>query len=223
MHRFNAYIAEFIGVFCLCFVGTAAIVLHSDNLMIVALAHGFVVIAMATATMTISGAHLNPAVSLALLFTKRQHYKDTIAYIFAQCLGAVAGCGMLFLLFPAEKLITSVGMVGTPSIGTSFNEINALISETVATFFLVFVIWGTAVRKDGNLTIAPILFGLVVIFDIFAIGKISGAAMNPARWAGPAIIGGQFTHAWVYCLGPMVGAGLAALIWDKLLSEKSAK
>jgi aquaporin TIP len=216
----RALLAEFIGVFTLCFAGIGGIILNGGDIVAVALVHGLAIATMAAATGATSGGHLNPAVSIAFLLTGKQEVKDTLLYIVAQCLGAIVACGVLMSVFPADKLMAAVGMAGTPSVGAGFTGTNAVVAEIVATFFLMFVIWGTAVRKDGVGSIAPLLIGLTVALDIIAIGGVSGAAMNPARWLGPALVGGNFADAWIYWVGPIVGAALAALLWKHVLGDE---
>lgn len=214
-------VAEFIGTFALIFIGVGAI--SADyitggklGLTGIALAHGLTIGVMASAVGAISGGHFNPAVTIALFFAQKIDSKNTLFYIVSQILGALCAAFLIKLSVPATVL-TAIGM-GTPSLGTDITVSMGLITEIILTFFLVFVIYGTAVDsrapKCGGLFI-----GLTVALDVMMGGPISGAAMNPARYIGPALMGGTLQNWWIYIVGPVVGGVLAALVYKHNLEK----
>ena len=217
----KALIAEFIGTFALIFIGVGAIAADHITggklgLTGIALAHGLTIGVMASAVGAISGGHFNPAVTIALWSVKKIDAKNAVGYVIVQCLGAIVAAILIKLAVPADAL-SAVGM-GTPALGLGITATMALITEIVLTFFLVFVIYGTAVDsrapKCGGLFI-----GLAVTLDIFMGGPISGAAMNPARHLGPALLGGGLANIWIYWVGPIVGGVLAAQVYKTQLEK----
>lgn len=216
--NFKAMLAEFIGTFTLIFIGVGAIAAdHLTNgavgLTGIAFAHGLAIAVMVTATAATSGGHLNPAVSLGILLSGNMSVKDFGGYVVAQCLGAIAASSLLMSALP-EIALDSVNY-GIPAVGESATASMAVVSEIVLTFFLVFVVFGTAVDKRAP-KMGGLFIGLTVALDIFMGGPISGAAMNPARWLGPAVISGDFLNAWVYWVGPLAGGALAAAAYAPL-------
>ncbi|MBI3602597.1 MAG: aquaporin [Candidatus Omnitrophica bacterium] len=214
-------IAEFIGTFTLIFIGVGAIAADQMTggklgLTGIALAHGLAIGVMVSATMAISGGHLNPAVTIGLWFVQKIDSASAIGYVAAQCLGAIFAALLIKGAVPAAVLM-AVGM-GTPALGSGITVSMALLTEIILTFFLVFVVYGTAVDarapKCGGLFI-----GLAVALDILMGGPISGAAMNPARYIGPALLGGGLQHWWIYWLGPICGGILATVIYRYQLEK----
>lgn len=220
--NFKAFIAEFIGTFTLIFIGVGAIASNYLNngatgLTGIALAHGLAIAVMATATAAISGGHLNPAVTIGLLSAGRINIANAIGYIIAQCLGAIAGAFLIKLCMPMTTL-AAVGM-GTPAIGAAIEPSMALITEIILTFILVFVIYGTAVDKRAP-QMGGLYIGLAVALDVLMGGPISGAAMNPARHLGPALLGGGMQNTWLYWVGPIIGGILAAQVYANIFEKK---
>lgn len=211
----KALVAEFIGVFALCFVGIFAIAnagAGATDLTGVAFAHGLAIAVMVAAFAAVSGAHFNPAVSLAMLITKRIDTKGFVGYTFAQILG-----GAVAAIIASIVLGNPAVASGTPAIAEGVTATNALIAEIVCTFFLVAVIFGSAVDKR-NSGQAPLYIGLVIVAAILAVGPISGAALNPARYIGPAIVGGAFgPNFWVWIVGPCVGGLIAGLLYQNVI------
>lgn len=215
----KALIAEFIGTFTLIFIGVGAIAGNFLNsgatgLTGIALAHGLAIAVMVSATAAISGGHLNPAVTIALFTAKKINAQNTIGYIIAQCAGALLAAALIKLCLPAAAL-SAVGM-GTPAPASGAPISSVFITEFILTFFLVFVVYGTAVDKRAP-KLAGLFIGLTVTLDILMGGPISGAAMNPARHFGPALLGGGTQYIWLYWLGPVSGGVLAALVYKKFL------
>ena len=217
----KALIAEFIGTFTLIFIGVGSIVADYISggklgLTGIALAHGLAIGVMVSATAAVSGGHLNPAVTISLWSAKKINTINAIGYIIAQCLGAIFAAFLIKLSVPADAL-SAVNM-GTPALGHGITPQMGLVTEIILTFFLVFVVYGTAVDsrapKCGGLFI-----GLTIALDILMGGPISGGAMNPARYMGPALLGGGLQNAWIYWVGPIAGGVLAAQIYKTQLEK----
>jgi len=207
-------VAELIGTFALCFIGILSIDASKGDLMIPAFAHGLVLVVFISAFGAVSGGHFNPAVTLAMIVSKRIKPDVGIAYMVSQVLGGVlAGLAVIACGF---TVATVTG--GTPAPGPTITMMSAIIAETILTAFLVFAVLGTAVDKRAP-KIGGIGIGLTVTFDILAGGPISGGAMNPARWLGPALVSREnLGNAAIYLTGPFIGCILAVLIYDKLIA-----
>ena len=216
------FVAEFIGIFALVFVGSGAIMMarhtnSSSALVSVALAHGLILAIMVTATMRISG-HLNPAVTIGFLVTRRIEPMMAGIYIVAQLLGAVLAAYVLKATMPAELFAAARG--GGQSIALEVTFAQAFTLEMIATFFLTFVVFGTAVDPNAP-RVGGFAIGFAVAADILAIGPLTGASMNPARSIGPAVASGIFEGQVIYWAGPIVGAIAAALIYDFLFLRRA--
>ena len=218
-------VAEFIGTFTLIFIGVGAI--HHfggvpGDLLAIALAHGLAIAVMVSATGGISGGHLNPAVTIGLLVGGKINLKKSIAYWIAQLAGATAAAFLLLFIFKhqpgteAAKIIAS----GTPKLAANgISYIQGIVIEAVLTFFLVFVVYGSAV--DGRAPkIGGLAIGLTVALDILFGGPLTGAAMNPARTFGPALASNFWVDHSVYWIGPMLGGGLAGLVYGRFLIKQ---
>lgn len=218
----KALIAEFVGTFALIFVGVGAIAANhmtdgALGLTGIALAHGLTIAVMVSATAAVSGGHINPAVTFGALLTKKIDAANAVGYIIAQCLGAIVAAAMIKVAVPAEAL-TAVGM-GTPALGEGISPGMGLIMEIILTFFLVFVVFGTAIDSRAP-RVGGLFIGLTVALGIMVGGPITGAAMNPARHLGPALLGGGMGQVWLYWVGPLVGGALAALLYHHTLEKK---
>jgi aquaporin Z len=211
------FVAEFIGTFALVFIGGGAI-MASDlaknpaAITQVALAHGLILAMMVTATMRISG-HFNPAVTLGFLAARRIEPIMAMVYVIAQIFAAVVAAYALKSLFPAA--IAASSRLGGQSVSIEVSTLQAIVLEAIATFFLVFVIFGTAVDSRAP-KVGGIAIGLTVAADILAIGPLTGASMNPARSFGPAVVSGIFEGQAVYWIGPIIGGLAAALLYESL-------
>jgi MIP family channel proteins len=216
-------VAEFIGTFTLIFVGVGAI--HNNpGLLGVALAHGLAIAVMVSATGGISGGHLNPAVTFGVLVGGKIDFKGAIAYWISQLAGATAA-GLLCVWLLGTAAVSG----GTPDIPLAADPValtgvvsfaQAVAIEAVLTFFLVFVVYGTAVDlrapKIGGLAI-----GLTITMGILFGGPLTGGAINPARTFGPALASGHWNNHAVYWIGPMLGGALAGLIYGRFLIKES--
>jgi MIP family channel proteins len=219
---FRRSLAEALGTFGLVFIGTGSVITKyfpdaNYGVLGVAVAHALVLSVMITATMSISGGHLNPAVTLGLLAARRTTPSTAGAYIVAQLVGAVLASLLIKTIYPVA--VWRAASLGTPSIAGSITLPQALIVETVLTFFLVSAVFGTCVNPDAP-KVGGFGVGLVLLFDIIVGGPLTGAAMNPARAFGPALVSGQWVGHLVYWVGPLVGGLLAALFWEHLLLPK---
>ena len=214
------FAAEFIGIFGLVFVGGGAIMSdalsNTHSIVAVAMAHGLILALMVTATMRISG-HLNPAVTIGFLVTKRIEPMMAVVYIIAQILGAVIAAYALKAVFPAD--VAAATRLGGQSLALDVTMSQGILIEAIATFFLVFVIFGTAVDPHAP-KVGGFAIGLTIAADILAIGSRTGASMNPARSFGPAIASGVFEAQIVYWVGPILGAVVAALLYDGLFLRR---
>jgi MIP family channel proteins len=178
----------------------------------IAFAHGLILALMVTATMRISG-HLNPAVTAGFLVTRRIEPMMAVVYWIAQISGAIIAAYALKALYP-PMLATSLKL-GAQSISADINMIQAISLEAIATFFLVFVVFGTAVDPRGP-KVGGFAIGLTVTAGILAIGPLTGGSMNPARSFGPAIVAHVFEGQTAYWIGPLLGGIVAALLYEKL-------
>ena len=211
-------IAEAVGTFTLIFIGVGSIVItqgsvDGGSLVAVALAHGLAIATMVSAVGHVSGGHFNPAVTVAAWVTRRIGSGSAVAYILAQLVGATVGALAIRGLMPGQ-LWEPVNL-GTPLVAPVISNWQAIALEAVLTFLLVWVVFATALDPEGSFgKIAGLAIGLVITMDILAAGPFTGAAMNPARSFGPALVGGEFTGIWVYILGPVIGGTVAALLYD---------
>jgi MIP family channel proteins len=217
--KINALVAEFLGTMILCLAGIGAIV-NSAGLLGVALAHGIAIVVAGTALGAISGGHFNPAVSLAMLIGKKISLPAMIGYWIAQIAGAIAGASLIKVTFPESVLAEHT--LGVPALLREVSATNGMILEAIGTFILVLTIFGTAV--DGRAPKMGAMFiGLSISAMILAIGPITGCGINPARWIGPAVVISDLSNPLVYVAGPLVGAALAAIVYQSLFAEKAAE
>ena len=219
MTHARALIAEAIGTFALCFVGLLAISSQAlvgssepTPLVGVALAHGLTILVMVAALAHHSGAHFNPAVTFGFLVTRRMAPLTGGLYMAAQVAGATLASLLVAALYGVEPVIA-----GTPAPASMITAGGVIVCEAVATFFLVLVIFGTAVDERAPRSVFPFAIGLVIAADILAIGPLTGAAMNPARVLGPALVGLAWDGHLLYWAGPLLGGALAALLQHHVL------
>ena len=216
------FAAEFIGTFALVFVGGGAIITSALDqgpgvVLNIAVAHGLILALLVTATMRISG-HLNPAVTAAFLATGRIEAIMAVVYWIAQLLGAAVAAYALKWLYPAS--IAMATRLGGQTISNDVSLTQAIVLEAIATFFLVFVVFGTAVDPKAP-RVGGFAIGLTVTADILAIGPLTGASMNPARSFGPAIVTHIFEGQAAYWVGPIVGGVIAGVLYDRLFLRRA--
>ena len=227
--NYKKYLAELLGTFALVFVGSGCVCAdyylvksgsQGFGLLGIAIAFGFVVVAVAYSLGYISGAHINPAVTVTMVATKRMKAGVGVMYILSQVAGATFAGYLLKVLFP--EALASV-FLGTCVLGSSVSVSQAIIMEAVITFLLVFVVFATVIDKRATPALAGLAIGFVVLFGVMVGGAISGGSMNPARVFGPAMASGHFANHYVWWIGPIVGGLLAGFSYDLLFSEKKEK
>ncbi|HUF25633.1 MAG TPA: aquaporin [Gemmatimonadaceae bacterium] len=221
---FRHFAAEFIGIFALVFFGGAAIMSSGRMtggvaLLITALAHGLILGIMVTATMRISG-HLNPAVTLGFLAARRIEPMMAGVYIVAQFLGAIVAAYALAGLMP-ESLQEGMRL-GGQRISLDVTTTQAIFVEAIATFFLVFVVFGSAVDPQAP-KVGGFAIGLTLAVAILAIGPMTGGSLNTARSFGPAVASGMFEGQVVFWVGPIVGGLAAGLLYDTLFLRRGVE
>lgn len=206
--------AEGVGTFAVVFTVVLVAAKADGELVALAVASGLAVAAMASATMAVSGAHLNPAVTVALWVARRIPGPEAAAYILAQLAAGGAGALVARLVAPEAA--------GLPALAPGVSPLAGVVVEAVLTFLLVFVIFGTAVDSRSDRRVAGLAIGLAVAMGVFAGAGMTGAAMNPARWFGPALVLRHWSDAFVWTLGPLLGAVAAAAVWRLLLLPRDA-
>jgi aquaporin Z len=169
---------------------------------------------MVAAAGHISGGLHNPSVTIVLMTVRRIPLARGIYYIVAQLVGAVFAALTLKVLFPAAA-VAAVNL-GTPVVGSGVGTAAAVVAEIIMTFLLVYSVFGVAVDLRGARAIAGLVIGLTIAMDIFVGGGLTGAAINPARWFGPAVVQGALDNGWLYWIAPTIGAVIAALLWNEL-------
>ena len=209
------YIAEFIGTFSMIFCGTGAMTINevtggSVTHVGIAITWGLIVMAMIYAFGDISGAHFNPAVSIAFAFAKKFSWKEVPKYIVAQVLGAVFASLVLLFLFPTSETLGAT--IPTVDVWRAF------VLELLLTFFLMVVVINVSTGSKEIGIIAGIAVGGVVLLEAMFAGPITNASMNPARSFAPGIVSGNIKDLWLYMLAPILGA-LLAVISCKLVKD----
>lgn len=230
------YLAEFIGTAVLVTMGcgTAMLVgtdaVNGSGYILTALAFGLVIVGMAYCIGNISGCHINPAVSLGVLITGGMNIADFIGYVVSQCLGALAGAGLLFAIFDLGSIKDMTGGFGSNGLGGVNSSVAAgLLVEVVLTFVFVMTILGVTSKKAGHGSFGGLIIGLtLVLVHILGIG-LTGTSVNPARSIGPAIVAAlsgnndPINSVWIFIVAPFVGAILAALVYKFMESGKAQK
>ncbi len=214
MNKLSKCIAEAIGTFTLIFIGIGAIYAN-PGLLGVAIAHGLAIAVMVSATAGISGGHLNPAVTLGLLVGGKIDFKDSLMYWASQLAGATIAAFVCLALFNRDIVIA-----GTPQLGADVHPMAGIVIEAIVTFFLVFVVYGTAVDPRGP-KIGGLAIGFTITMGILFAGPLTGGAINPARVFGPALAVSNWTNHYVYWIGPMIGGALAGFTYKTFLLGKS--
>ena len=204
------YIAELIGTFALIFCGTGAIIINQESggaitHVGIAITFGLIVTTMIYTIGDISGAHLNPAVTIAFCIAKEFPIKDILPYIVSQGIGAVLASFTLHILFP-----TNIELGATLPTGS---DLQSFILEVILTFILMLVILRVAKGSKEQGMFAGLAIGSVVLLEAMFAGPICGASMNPIRSLAPAIVSGHLSHIWIYLLAPLLGAILAVFAW----------
>ncbi|KAL6134459.1 hypothetical protein ACLB2K_066690 [Fragaria x ananassa] len=225
---FKAYLAEFISTLLFVFAGVGSAIayiltsfvtdkLTSDaaldpaGLVAIAICHGFALFVAVSVGANISGGHVNPAVTFGLALGGQITILTGIFYWIAQLAGAIVACFIL-------KFVTGGLTIPIHTVSAGVGAIEGVVFEIIITFALVYTVYATAAdpKKGAIGTIAPIAIGFIVGANILAAGPFSGGSMNPARSFGPAVASGDFTDNWIYWVGPLIGGGLAGLIYGNV-------
>lgn len=230
MESIKKYVAEVIGTFVLVLLGCGTAMLvgcdakNGGGYILTALAFGLVIVGMAYCVGNISGCHINPAVSLAVLVSGGMTFTDFVGYVVSQCLGAIAGAGTLKLIFELGDVTDMTGGYGANGLaGVNGNPGAGVIVEIVLTFIFVLTILGVTSKNAKHGSFGGLIIGLTLtLVHIFGIG-LTGTSVNPARSLGPAILAGgdALNDLWVFIVGPFVGASIAAVVYKCL--EPAAK
>ncbi|MFQ5408228.1 MAG: MIP/aquaporin family protein [Anaerolineales bacterium] len=203
-------VAEFVGTFALIFIGAGAGAI-SGSLVAVAFAHGLVIVAFAYAYGHISGTHINPAVTFGVWLSGNMSLRDAVGYWIVQLLGGASGAGMLFVVLGGAD----TGL-GATVLAAGVTPFQGILVEAILTFFLVNSVLHAAVSgKAGNM--AGLAIGMTLTLSILMGGKLTGASLNPARTFGPAIYTGTLNQFWIYLVGTLLGAAVAAVLYRYVL------
>ena len=215
-------IAEAIGTFFLVFCGVGAVVSElyrsgTVGFVGIALAHGVALAIGISATMSVSGGHLNPAVTLGLMSVGRTEVKKGLLYILAQLIGAIIAILAIKGLYPEQA--SQIAMLGAPRLANDVSPMQGIVIEAIMTFLLAFTVMGTCVDSRAP-RLGGWAIGLIVFVDILAGGQMTGAAMNPARAFAPMVVSLDFTGAAIYWIGPVIGSVVAMQVYERFLLER---
>ena len=226
MEKVKKYISEFVGTLVLVFMGCgSAVFLGCDTdggHLAVAFAFGLSIVAMAYVIGGISGCHINPAVSLAMLLRKKLSVADFCGFVIAQIVGAIAAAGLLKLLLSGGLVDKTEGFLGSNGAAGAGGAWGALLVEVILTFIFIIVIIGVT-SDESKGSVAGIVIGLTLTF-VHIIGiPLTGTSVNPARSIGPALYAGgsALSDLWIFIVGPLVGSVLAVLVYSLIKSKKT--
>jgi MIP family channel proteins len=228
-HIVGAAIAELVGTFILVFGGTAVAVAAilarptagpAYDSLAVALAFGLALAAVVAAVGHVSGAHVNPAVTIGMALAKKFPWSYAPVYIGAQLVGAVLAALATWLTFggPARSEAKLAATYPAQGVG----DLQAFIVEILITFILVFVVMAVATDARAPAAIAPLAVGFALAVGVFVAGPVTGGSVNPVRSLGPMLVAGDLTSVWLYILGPIIGGVLGALLYDRVMAQSEA-
>jgi aquaporin Z len=228
MNDMKKYLAELLGTFALIFIGCGSAVIAGQfvGFLGISFAFGLTVLAMVYAIGDISGCHINPAITIAMFVAKKIKMKDTVAYIIAQCMGAIIAAGILLLIASGNAdyslAINGLGQNGYGLFSPSeYSLLSCFIAEFVLTFLFIFVVFGSTSKQDGK-RFAGISIGLTLTFVHIVGIPITGTSVNPARSLGPAFFAGgeALAQLWLFWAAPILAGILVAIIWKYIFEEK---
>ena len=228
-HIVGAAIAELVGTFILVFGGTAVAVAAilarptagpAYDSLAVALAFGIALAAVVAAVGHVSGAHVNPAVTLGMAATKKFPWQFVPHYVVAQLAGAVLAAFATWITFGGAARGEAKLAATYPAQGVG--DLQAFVVEILITFILVFVVMAVATDDRAPAAIAPIAVGFALAVGVFIAGPVTGGSVNPARSLGPMIVAGDLTSVWLYVLGTIIGGVLGALLYDRFMAQTEA-
>src|SRR5688572_14371856 len=211
-------VAEILGTFALVFCGTGAIIINQETSGVVthpgiAFTFGLIVMVMVYALGPISGAHFNPAVTIAFTIAKRFPAKQIFPFLLSQAIGAFIASVVLRYLFPGNEFLGTTLPLGS--------AMQSFVLELILTFFLMLVIIHVATGSKEQGMFAGLAIGSTVLLEAMFAGPICGASMNPIRSFSPAVVSGHFEHLWIYLTAPVLGASLAIVAWNVLKPEET--
>ncbi|MBM3948445.1 MAG: aquaporin [SAR202 cluster bacterium] len=221
-------LAEFIVTLLFIFIGGGAVVasgiasggaLDTGRLVAIALAHGLAIALLVFATANVSGGHINPAVTFSMVVTRKISMTKGAMYVAAQLTGAIIGALLLMVVSPDAV----EGNLGAHGLGNGITAAMGLLVEIILTFVLVFTVFMTAVDRRGAGNLAPLAIGFSILVIHLVAVPLTGAGVNPARSLGPAVAAGAWADHWIYWVGPLIGATLAGLVHQFLLSPRKGK
>jgi aquaporin NIP len=218
MIQMKKYFAETLGTFALVFCGTGAIIINQESAGVIthpgiAFTFGLIVMVMIYALGPISGAHLNPAVTIAFTVAKRLPVNQLLLYILSQAVGAFIASLTLKFLFAGNEFLGATIPAGS--------DLQSFVLEVILTFFLMLVIINVATGSKEQGMFAGLAIGSTVLLEAMFAGPICGASMNPIRSISPAVISGHLEHLWIYLTAPTIGAVLAIFVWRVIRTETS--
>ena len=211
MKDMKKYLAECLGTFVLVFVACGVAGQTGGSLGVTSAAFGLVIVAMAYSIGNVSGCHINPAVSIAMLCAKKMSMKDFIGYVVAQFVGAIAGAGVL------QLVVKDTTKLGTNALYNG-DALASFIIEAVLTCIFVLAILGVTSKKENSNIAGLVIGGALTLVHLLGI-NFTGTSVNPARSFGPALIAGNLSDIWVFLLAPLVGGILAAVIYSFLAKD----
>ncbi len=215
-------LAELIGTFGLIFFGAGAALQHASTSSVgmtgIAVAHGLAIMLGVYAFGAISGGHFNPAVSFGMALTKRMSWGSMLLYWVAQLVGAALAAWVLSMVYRTGPMDAHLA---TPAVDPTISAPTAMLIEAILTFFLVTVIFATAVDPRAHKGFAGFAIGMTITMDILMAGALTGGAVNPARAFGPALLSGYWQDHWVYWVGPLLGGAVAAFVYDRFFLDRA--
>jgi len=231
VQAFRRYLAEFIGTFIVVFIAAGAIVadvfltrtrlFDSFGPLGIITAYGLAVAVAMLVAMPVSGAHLNPVISISAYVARRLSLSEAAGYVLAQVAGGIVAAFLLRAMMPKNAFDFVSG--GVPGLATGIKVVQAAAIEVVLTFFLTFTFWAVLIDERGPRAVAPFAVGLVIIVGGLAGFAFTGAAMNPVRWLGPALASVHLSNWLIWTVGPLLGGLLGSLVYEALfLSESPA-
>jgi MIP family channel proteins len=216
------FVAEFIGTFALMLFGGGAILQQQMTQAVgitgIAVAHGLAILIFVYALGHISGGHFNPAVTFGFFVTRRLNAASLLLYWAAQILGAIVAAWILSMAYHNGA---AEAHLGAPVLDPSVRPAFGMVLEGIAAFMLVTAVFGSAVDPRAPAGAAGLAIGLTVTANILMGGVLTGMAFNPARAFGPALVSGFWQDQWLYWVGPLLGGGTAALLYDRLLLKRA--
>jgi MIP family channel proteins len=224
---FAAYLAEFVGTLLLVlaitgFVSASAFSSGGLNLLALAVVHGLVLMAIVNSIGSISGAHVNPAITLSLLALRKISGRDAGGYIVAQALGGIAGALLAKMFFLGRGSLVNYGAPGISKLYLQGGSVGlGFLAEAIGAFALMWAVMGTAVNPKAPKGVAGAAIGGALALGVLIFGPATGASFNPARWLGPALVAGRWTDAWLYILAPIVGALVATFTYRAVMRLES--